>query len=223
MDIGFGVCMFMCCVSVWIVEIKREYITKSALCRAALDLELSHRMEMFLETCLVPCLLPPPAYPMIRTQFLWPPWPHLRFQPPLSLGEGKLRILYLEKHFKNGFIIDRTHKTSSHSLIQRILNRNEIACDGVLANPHGQLENGLTGSTLHVRPEFKTLMHNVLGRVKLSSHELGDVVDRKFIMSFAGDCCEVMLLNSLYVTLVWFVRNIWATQSPGIVLAATKV
>ena len=28
-DLGFGVCMFMCCVSVWSVEIKREYTTYS--------------------------------------------------------------------------------------------------------------------------------------------------------------------------------------------------
>ena len=26
-DIGFGVCMFVCCVSVWILKIKLEYTT----------------------------------------------------------------------------------------------------------------------------------------------------------------------------------------------------
>ena len=43
------------------------------------------------------------------------------------------------------------------------------------------------------------------------------------LMPRACDCCEAMLLNSLYVTLVWFVRNIWATRSLGIALAAKKV
>ena len=27
-DIGFGACMFVCCVSVWIFEIKLEYTTE---------------------------------------------------------------------------------------------------------------------------------------------------------------------------------------------------
>ena len=31
-DIRFGVCMFMCCVSVWIVEIKHEYTTVKRYC-----------------------------------------------------------------------------------------------------------------------------------------------------------------------------------------------
>ena len=30
-DIGFGVCMFVCCVSVWIFEIKLEYTVAFSL------------------------------------------------------------------------------------------------------------------------------------------------------------------------------------------------
>ena len=33
-EIGFGVCMFVCCVSVWIFEIKLEYTTT---CRSCTD------------------------------------------------------------------------------------------------------------------------------------------------------------------------------------------
>ena len=37
-DIGFGVCMFVCCVSVWIFEIELEYTT-STCCNSAVLME----------------------------------------------------------------------------------------------------------------------------------------------------------------------------------------